>query len=53
MLKMTGIGESFLGVRVLNGVDLESSAGDVHAVVENGAGKPTLTKAPFNSDRCR
>ncbi|MGN9845768.1 hypothetical protein ACTMTI_47365 [Nonomuraea sp. H19] len=38
MLQLTGIGESFVGVRVLNEVDLEASAGDVHAVVENGAG---------------
>ncbi|MBB3731264.1 ribose transport system ATP-binding protein [Nonomuraea dietziae] len=45
MLSMTGIGKSFLGVRVLAEVDLAVAAGQVHAVVgENGAGKSTLMK---------
>ncbi|MFC7110159.1 ATP-binding cassette domain-containing protein [Nonomuraea rubra] len=45
VLSMRGIGKSFLGVRVLSGVDLEVAAGEVHAVVgENGAGKSTLMK---------
>lgn len=45
LLRMTGIGKSFLGVRVLTGVDLDAAPGEVHAVVgENGAGKSTLMK---------
>ncbi|MCG5214838.1 sugar ABC transporter ATP-binding protein [Streptosporangium sp. KLBMP 9127] len=45
LLGMRGIGKRFLGVRVLSGVDLDTAAGEVHAVVgENGAGKSTLMK---------
>lgn len=37
LLALRGIGKSFLGVRVLDGVDLQVRPGEVHAVVgENG-----------------
>jgi len=45
LLEMRGITKSFLGTVVLDGVDLDCAAGEVHAVVgENGAGKSTLMK---------
>jgi ABC-type sugar transport system ATPase subunit len=45
LLEMRGITKAFLGTVVLEGVDLDCRAGEVHAVVgENGAGKSNLMK---------
>jgi ribose transport system ATP-binding protein len=44
-LEMRGISKSFPGVRALDSVNFDCSAGEVHAICgENGAGKSTLFK---------
>ncbi|MDR1142738.1 MAG: sugar ABC transporter ATP-binding protein [Spirochaetaceae bacterium] len=45
IVRAKGISKTFSGVRVLNAVDFDIYAGEVHALVgENGAGKSTLVK---------
>ena len=45
LLQMTGVTQTFPGVRALDNVDFSARAGEVHALMgENGAGKSTLIK---------
>ncbi|MDR1390618.1 MAG: sugar ABC transporter ATP-binding protein [Treponema sp.] len=48
LLQVKNLSKSFPGVRALNGVSADFSAGSVHALIgENGAGKSTLMKCLF------
>ncbi|HLH49981.1 MAG TPA: sugar ABC transporter ATP-binding protein [Roseiarcus sp.] len=45
VVRLIGVSKSFGGVRALDNVDFEVSAGEIHALLgENGAGKSTILK---------
>ena len=53
VVRMSGIGKSFPGVRALDNVGLTVRAGEVHGLVgENGAGKSTLIKILMGAYSC-
>lgn len=53
LVEMRGIGKSFFGVPVLQDVDFDVEAGEVHVLLgENGAGKSTLIKVLSGAYRC-
>lgn len=50
ILRMQGMTKSFSGNVVLNNVDFDLRAGEVHSLIgENGAGKSTLMKILMGS----
>ena len=51
MLKVTNLHASVFGTPILNGIDLEVNAGEVHAIMgPNGSGKSTLTNVIAGRD---
>src|SRR5689334_12235662 len=52
LLRVNGVVKQFPGVRALDGVDLEVTAGEVHCLLgQNGAGKSTLIKVLSGAHR--
>ena len=45
LVKLNGIGISFSGVQILEGIDFELKKGEIHCLIgENGSGKSTIVK---------